>query len=102
MDSTLFLVQCELFNENRTEERNLVYTPWSTPTSSTTPHINTNNTNNGKPNYVKNLIGSSYSNAYHLYDENQTPGIYFIFQDLSVRTEGSFTLKFVFFNLAPG
>ncbi|GAN08639.1 conserved hypothetical protein [Mucor ambiguus] len=68
----------------------LVYTPWSA------------NSSNDKPEYVRNLIGSSVSNAYHLYNEDNEPGTYFIFHDLSVRTEGTFVLKFVFANLAAG
>ncbi|KAL9539569.1 hypothetical protein MBANPS3_010185 [Mucor bainieri] len=89
-DSILFLVQCELYNVGKTENRTLVYTPWSA------------NSSNDKPEYVRNLIGSSVSNAYHLYNENNEPGTYFIFHDLSVRTEGTFVLKFVFANLAAG
>ncbi|CEP15155.1 hypothetical protein [Parasitella parasitica] len=89
-DSILFLVQCELFNVSKTENRTLVYTPWSSSSS------------NDKPEYVRNLIGSSVSNAYHLYNEFDKPGTYFIFHDLSVRTEGTFVLKFVFANLAAG
>ncbi|KAI8975773.1 velvet factor, partial [Mycotypha africana] len=59
-DSVLFLVQCELYNEDMTENRTLVYTPWSTNQQQ--------------------------------HNDN----------DLSVRTEGIFTLKFVFIDLAFG
>lgn len=83
-------MQCELLNIAKTENRTLVYTPWSS------------NSSNEKPEYVRNLIGSSVSNAYHLYNEFDKPGTYFIFHDLSVRTEGAFVLKFVFANLAAG
>lgn len=85
-----------------------MYTPWSSAISTT---ANTNESNQnpnpkqkgvGKPEYVRNLIGSSVSNAYHLYNEHDQPGTYFIFHDLSIRTEGTFRLKFEFFNLSAG
>lgn len=56
----------------------------------------------GKPEYVRNLIGSTVSNAFHLQNQQNQAGTYFIFHDLSVRTEGIFTLKFIFVNLAAG
>lgn len=104
-DSVLFLAQCELYNVDKTENRTLVYTPWSSIPASISKDQSSNGsskskTNGGKPEYVRNLIGSSVSNAYHLYNEEDKPGTYFIFHDISVRTEGTFTLKFVFVNLA--
>lgn len=39
--------------------------------------------------YTRTLVGPLSSNACRLLDEHQTPGIFFLFQDLSVRTEGS-------------
>lgn len=39
--------------------------------------------------YTRTLVGPLSSNACRLLDENQVPGIFFLFQDLSVRTEGS-------------
>lgn len=78
-----------------------MHTPWS----SMAPSFLTSNEKErfaGKPEYVRNLIGSTVSNAYHLLNQQNQAGIYFIFHDLSVRTEGNFTLKFVFVNLAVG
>ncbi|KAI7903676.1 velvet factor-domain-containing protein [Cokeromyces recurvatus] len=86
-DSMLFVVQCELYNKEQTETRSVVYTD-----KSSTKH----------PNKYRNLIGSTVSNAYHLVNESNEPGIYFVFHDLSVRTEGTFSLKFIFINLAAG
>lgn len=48
---------------------------------------------------TKNLIGSLVATAFKLYDLNDEQGIWFIMQDLSIRTEGDFKLKFSFFNL---
>lgn len=49
---------------------------------------------------AKNLIGSASSSAFRLTDENGKVGLWFILQDLSVRTEGTFRLKMNFFNLS--
>jgi hypothetical protein len=50
---------------------------------------------------TRNLIGSLVATAFKLYDLNDTLGIWFILQDLSVRTEGEYKLKFSFVNLEP-
>lgn len=39
---------------------------------------------------TKNLIGSGAVNASKLYDDKKVLGLWFVFQDLSVRTEGVF------------
>ena len=41
-------------------------------------------------NYTRNLIGSCSVSAYSLSDLNENMGLWFVLQDLSVRTEGSF------------
>ncbi|KAK4942212.1 hypothetical protein LTR10_017969 [Elasticomyces elasticus] len=48
---------------------------------------------------ARNLIGSAAANAVKLDFEGE-PGIWFVLQDLSVRTEGWFRLKFSLINLA--
>lgn len=96
----MFLAQCELYSADKTENRTIVYTPWSSITPAFLEDQSTHK--HGKPEYVRNLIGSTVSNAYHLYNQSEQHGTYFIFHDLSVRTEGTFTLKFVFVNLAAG
>lgn len=47
-------------------------------------------------------MGAVVANAYQLMDQNHKPGIFFIFQDLSVRIEGRFCLNFMFMNLSAG
>lgn len=109
-DSTFFVAQCELYDSDKNQNRTLVYTPWSVTQTSflndskntEESSVNATQTCIGKPEYVRNLLGCSVSNAYHLYNEENQHRTYFIFHDLSVRTEGTFTLKFVFFNLAAG
>lgn len=42
-------------------------------------------------NYTRTLVGPLSANACRLLDEHRKEGIFFLFQDLSVRTEGLFT-----------
>lgn len=42
---------------------------------------------------VHNLLGPTVANAFKLFDERDRPGIFFVFQDLSVRTEGTLDLS---------
>lgn len=43
--------------------------------------------------YTRTLVGPLSANACRLLDEHRKPGIFFLFQDLSVRTEGNFHEK---------
>jgi hypothetical protein len=43
--------------------------------------------------FTRNLIGSLAVNAFKLNDDQGTLGLWFVLQDLSVRTEGNFRLK---------
>ena len=49
---------------------------------------------------MKNLVGSSVSSATKLYDLDGKLGIFFIFQDVSLRTEGRFRLRFSLIDVA--
>ncbi|KAL8713556.1 MAG: hypothetical protein Q9220_002418 [cf. Caloplaca sp. 1 TL-2023] len=49
--------------------------------------------------FTRNLIGSLGVSAFKLTDTNNVQGIWFILQDLSVRTEGIFRLKLSFVNV---
>lgn len=49
--------------------------------------------------YTRNLIGSLSASAFRLSDPNDKIGIWFVLQDLSVRTEGTFRLRFSFCNV---
>ncbi|KAI0020178.1 hypothetical protein F4780DRAFT_770829 [Xylariomycetidae sp. FL0641] len=50
--------------------------------------------------YTRNLIGSTAASGSRLTDPTDKIGIWFILQDLSVRTEGWFRLRFSFYNLS--
>jgi hypothetical protein len=49
--------------------------------------------------FTRNLIGNVVVNATKLKDDHKQEGLWFVFQDLSVRTEGSFRLKFSFVDI---
>ncbi|KAH8602637.1 velvet factor [Bisporella sp. PMI_857] len=49
--------------------------------------------------FTRNLIGSLSASAFRLTDQNDFIGIWFVLQDLSVRTEGIFRLRFSFVNV---
>ncbi|KAL8955030.1 MAG: hypothetical protein Q9193_006949 [Seirophora villosa] len=49
--------------------------------------------------FTRNLIGSLGVSAFKLTDNDNNMGIWFILQDLSVRTEGTFRLKMSFVNV---
>ncbi|KAI9258474.1 rab-GTPase-TBC domain-containing protein [Sporodiniella umbellata] len=93
------LVQCDLYSEDRKENLNLVYNP------STTSHddaLGGTLLSFEEPQPTRSLMGALVSSAYQLNDKNDQPGIFYIFQDLSVRIGGTFCLKFMFMNLAAG
>ncbi|PPQ65372.1 hypothetical protein CVT24_011482 [Panaeolus cyanescens] len=50
-------------------------------------------------NYTRTLVGPLSANACRLLDEHRKPGIFFLFQDLSVRTEGTFRLRMRLMNV---
>lgn len=49
--------------------------------------------------FTRNLIGSLAASAFRLTDPSDKIGIWFVLQDLSVRTEGTFRLRFSFVNV---
>ncbi|THV52501.1 hypothetical protein BGAL_0077g00140 [Botrytis galanthina] len=49
--------------------------------------------------FTRNLIGSLSASAFRLTDPDDRIGIWFVLQDLSVRTEGDFRLRFSFVNV---
>ncbi|PCH40865.1 hypothetical protein WOLCODRAFT_131571 [Wolfiporia cocos MD-104 SS10] len=49
--------------------------------------------------YTRTLVGPLSANACRLLDEHRKPGIFFLFQDLSIRTEGRFRLRLRLMNV---
>lgn len=95
-----FIVQCDLFSVDQKSIRNVVYHPAS---------INPAYPNNTamvmsfqEPTPMRNLMGTVVSSAHQLIGLDNHLGIYFVFGDLSVRTEGRFVLRFRFIDLSAG
>ncbi|KAF1953881.1 hypothetical protein CC80DRAFT_506738 [Byssothecium circinans] len=59
-------------------------------------------TNSGTGMFTRNLIGSLAVNASKLKDTENKLGFWFVLQDLSVRTEGTFRLKMNFVDVSSG
>ncbi|ORY06597.1 hypothetical protein K493DRAFT_310536 [Basidiobolus meristosporus CBS 931.73] len=97
-DLSFFSAHVDLWSEDCQESRILVVHPSTIPSTTSLPRTTVITLN--APNYARNLLGSLTSSAYHLFNVEGEPGVYFVFPDLSVRTEGRFTLRFLFFNLA--
>ncbi|KAI8979426.1 velvet factor, partial [Mycotypha africana] len=109
-DTKLFVVHCSLYSADSNEERNLSLSSRQRQASSVYTDSNNNFISSSysnsygasEPQPVRNLIGSVVSSAYCLYNLENEKGVYSIFSDLSVRTEGTYTLRFIFFDLAAG
>ena len=79
------------------------YPPQNSAYVSTQPRPSINGSRAEAPGTLsRNLIGSLSGSAFKLVDEEKQTGLWFVFQDLSVRTEGWFRLKFSFFDLKDG
>ncbi|CAO3655476.1 unnamed protein product [Mucor fragilis] len=102
---SLFVVQCDLYSEDGKELRGQVYNPSAAAPTSASPATDSKPTTGTllsfqDPAPTRSLMGAVVSNAYQLTDHNNEPGIFFVFQDLSVRIEGTFCLNFMFINLS--
>ncbi|KAI8880868.1 hypothetical protein K501DRAFT_254273 [Backusella circina FSU 941] len=99
---SLFVVQCDLFSEDGRESRNHVFNP-SIAKGDTSATVTSGRLMTFEdPSPTKTLMGSNVSSGYQLCDANNQMGIFFVFQDLSVRIEGRFRLRFLFTNLSAG
>jgi Velvet factor len=111
-DILFMVVQCDLYSEDGINSCGLVYNPSRLPEalhstgSSTSSASGYNSAMTVRPLYeptpLRNLTGSTIANACQLLDTDNKPGVYFIFPDISVRTEGRFTLNFVLIDLSDG
>ncbi|EGO02018.1 hypothetical protein SERLA73DRAFT_86143 [Serpula lacrymans var. lacrymans S7.3] len=63
------------------------------------PPSSSNNPPLPRHSYTRTLVGPLSANACRLLDEHRKPGIFFLFQDLSVRTEGTFRLRLRLMNV---
>ncbi|KAI8058522.1 velvet factor [Syncephalis plumigaleata] len=99
IDTTFFVVIVDLWSPDQASELNLVVHT-AAPAASAAESSDRANSHNTIASCTRNLVGSLVASASKLYDLNGELGIFFVFQDLSIRTEGQFRLKFSFANLA--
>ncbi|KAJ1970542.1 hypothetical protein H4R35_005801 [Dimargaris xerosporica] len=116
LDTSFFVVHADLWSADTTAQQNLVLHPSLTSqAASPSDHgsegaaastrtdsplaVKTSGGNRSRMVEIRNLIGSPATSACKLYDNENQLGIFFIFQDLSIRTEGTFTLKFSFVDI---
>ncbi|KAJ1919903.1 hypothetical protein H4219_001683 [Mycoemilia scoparia] len=100
VSASRFVLHTGLCSANLTEDRNTVINPSSIPTPISVYNHASVVMSLNEPVKARNLVGVTVSSAYHLRDENNELGIFFIFHELSVRTEGRFRLKFMLFELS--
>ncbi|ORZ10744.1 velvet factor-domain-containing protein [Absidia repens] len=97
------LVHCDIYAEDQDEPRNLVHLS-SVPGGGGARHksvsLNSAILNLPSSHVTKSLVGSTVSNAYELMDPHGERGIFFIFDDLSVRIEGQYRLRFQLMDLS--
>ncbi|CAO3620528.1 unnamed protein product [Mucor hiemalis] len=104
VDTKLFSLHCDLYSADTSQQCSLVCPPpYHLIAKDRTRNSNMSYVTSSPKNVpVKNLLGSLVSNAYCLNNLEEKPGVYFVFHDLSVRTEGTFTLRFRFLDLDAG
>lgn len=91
-----FVVSATLWSPNTDSERSIVINPNTLPGPVPPYPSSASIIPMNEPVKVRNLVGTTVSNAYLLKDEHDRVNIFFIFHDLSVRTEGQFRIKFQF------
>ncbi|KAJ2724671.1 hypothetical protein GGI07_001823 [Coemansia sp. Benny D115] len=100
VDIWKFVVSATLWSPHNDNDRSIVINPNTLPgpVPMYQPSVSTASSvmSLSEPVKVRNLVGTTVSNAYLLKDEHDKLNIFFIFHDLSVRTEGQFRLKFQF------
>ncbi|KAI8323215.1 hypothetical protein GQ54DRAFT_243144, partial [Martensiomyces pterosporus] len=96
VDIWKFVVSATLWAPNSENDRSIVINPNTLPGPIPMYQSSSSVMSLTEPVKVRNLVGTTVSNAYLLKDENDHLNIFFIFHDLSVRTEGRFRLKFQF------
>ncbi|ORX90449.1 hypothetical protein K493DRAFT_317977 [Basidiobolus meristosporus CBS 931.73] len=97
IDSTSFVVHVDLWSSDCQKDCNVLL---STSGTHTRQGASSAFVTSDKGVYSRNLVGSLVSSAYNLSDHNGEKGIFFIFPDLSIRTEGKYCLRFLFTDLS--
>lgn len=103
MDVNFYMVVADIYSADQSTACTLVANPASTPQAVSIPgaaqtmgESTMSVMSLSNPTASRNLTGSIVSSGNLLSNLDNEPGIYFVFQDISVRSEGVFTLKFSF------
>ncbi|KAK9685744.1 hypothetical protein K7432_015393 [Basidiobolus ranarum] len=97
--SQFYVVHADLWSENQQTNCTTVVDPSTLPSfSSQTPRTSVLTLSD--PIYVRNLVGTTTSSSHILQNTEGQRGIYFVFPELSVRTTGTFCLRFSFIDLS--
>ncbi|KAI8359287.1 velvet factor [Mortierella sp. GBAus27b] len=102
MDVNFYMVLADIYTPDRSTPCTLVSNPVTTTqvaqSSSSAAQSSVESVMNLASPYLtsRNLTGSTIASGNLLTDLRNEPGVYFIFQDLSVRSEGAYTLRFSF------
>lgn len=106
VDTTFFVVFCECMDEYGPRSASLIRHPASTSSSSqqqqqqqASSSSPSSSTTRKPETIMKNLVGLSVASPAKLYDAEGEFGIFFVFPDLSLRSEGRFRLAFSLFNI---
>ncbi|KAJ1674709.1 hypothetical protein EV182_002727 [Spiromyces aspiralis] len=100
VDASRFVVHAALCSPDYCD-RSTVINPSSIPTALPAyHHASVAIMSLNDPVKARNLVGVTVSSAYLLRDEHDELGVFFIFHELSVRTEGRFRLRFTLVELS--
>ena len=102
MDVNFYMVIADIYSADRTTPCTLVANPAMAPQTTSLipnavePAMSVMSLSNSNLMASRNLTGSTVASGNLLFNLENEPGVYFVFQDISVRSEGIFTLKFSF------
>ncbi|KAJ1976979.1 hypothetical protein H4R33_006312 [Dimargaris cristalligena] len=96
-DISSFVCLVTIWSHNKTMDCSVVVNPSSVPSQPSFPSSSVISLND--PSHTRNLVGSTVASAQLLQDLDGHSRTFFIFPDLAVRTEGQFTLRFIFTSL---
>ncbi|KAG0261583.1 hypothetical protein BG011_000872 [Mortierella polycephala] len=103
MDVNFYMVVADIYSTDQTTPCTLVTNPAVAPQALSMPGMPMGESAmsvlslaSSNPMASRNLTGSTVSSGNLLFNLENELGVYFVFQDISVRSEGVFTLKFSF------
>lgn len=101
MDVNFYMMLADIYASDKSTPCTLITNPVSTTQATQVPSAGQSSAESVMnlafpPLASRNLTGSTIASGYLLTNLEKDIGVYFVFQDLSVRSEGAYTLKFSF------